>query len=62
MAAYKALSDEFWTEEGPNHFDRWNRAMAPSVLRIDPLAAEIAAAESITERLAVEAREKEVSQ
>ena len=36
--------------------------MAPSVLRIDPLAAEIAAAESITERLAVEAREKEVGQ
>jgi hypothetical protein len=32
-----------------------------SLLRIDSLAAEVATAESITERLAVEAREKEVS-
>ena len=62
MAAYKALTDEFWTEEGSNHFDLWGRAMAPSLLRIDPLAAEVAAAESVAERLAVEAREKEVSQ
>ncbi len=62
QAAYKALTDEFWTEEGPNYFDRWGRAMEGTLLpRIDSLAAEVAAAECIAERLAVEAREKEVS-
>ncbi len=60
-AAYKALTDEFSTEEGPNHFDRWGRTMNLSFRRINTLAAEIAAAESIAERLAVEAREEEVS-
>ena len=61
-AAYKALTDKFRTEEGPNQFDRWGRAMVPSLRRISALSTEIAAAQSITERLAIEAREKEVSQ
>jgi hypothetical protein len=59
--AYKALTDEFWTEEGRNHFDHWAKAMKPVLLRIKFLATEIANAEYTTERLAVEAREKEVS-
>ena len=61
MAAYKALTDEFWTVEGPNYFDQWGRAVELSLLQNDSLAAEIATAKSLTERLAVEAREKEVS-
>ena len=62
MAAYKALAEEFWTEEGPNYFDQWGRAMKLSLLQNDSLTAEIETAKSLTERLAVEAREKEVSQ
>ena len=57
-AAYKALTDEFWTEEGPIHFDLWGRATKQSLLRMVSLAAEVAAAESLAER---SAREKEVS-
>jgi hypothetical protein len=34
-AAYKVLTDEFWTEEGPSHFDLWSRAMKSSLLRMD---------------------------
>lgn len=60
QTAYKALTDEFCTEEGPNHFDQWGKDTKPSLLRIDSLAAEVATAESIAERLAVETREKEV--
>ena len=56
-----ALADEFWTEGGPSHFDLWGRTMEPSLLRINSLTAEIATAESLTERLAVEAWENEVS-
>ena len=58
QAAYKALADEFWTEDGPSYFDRWGRAMKMPLSRIGPLAAEAAAAESIAESMAVEAREK----
>ena len=60
-AAYKALTDEFWTEEGPFHFDLWGRATKQSLLRMGSLPAEVATAESLAERLAVEVREKEVS-
>ena len=60
-AAYKALRDEFWTEEGPIHFDLWGMAAEQSLLRMESLAAEVATAESLAERLAVEAREMEVS-
>jgi len=60
-AAYKALANEFWTENGPSYFDLWGRAIAPSLLRMDTLAAEVATAEPIAERLAAEARGKEVS-
>ena len=60
-AALKALTDKFWTEEGPNYFDQYGRAMKMSLLQNDTLAAEIENAKSLTERLAVEAREKEVS-
>ena len=35
--------------------------MKPSLLRMDSLAAEVATAESLVERLAAEAQEKEVS-
>jgi len=61
QAAFKGLTDKFWTEEGPNYFDQWGRAMRQSLFRNNSLAAEIATAESLTERLAVEAREREVS-
>ena len=60
-AAFKALADKLWTEEGPNCFDQWGRAVKLSLLQNDTLAAEIATAKSHAERLAVEAREKEVS-
>ena len=60
-AAYKALTDEFCTEEGPSHFEKWGGVMKQSLLRLDSSAAEVATAESLAERLAVEAREKEVS-
>jgi hypothetical protein len=56
-AAHKALTDEFWTEEGPSHFDLWGGALQ----RMGSLVAEVAAAEAIAKRLASEAREKEVS-
>ena len=59
QAAYKALTDELWTEEGLSYFDRWGVEL--SSLKVDSLAAEVATAESITERFAVEAQEKEVS-
>ena len=58
QVAYKTLTDEFWTEEGLSYFDRWGRAMKMPLSRIDSLAAEVATAESIAERLAVEEREK----
>lgn len=58
QAAYKALTDEFWTEEGPSYFEQWGRAMRMPLSRIESLAAELATAEDITERLAVEAREE----
>ena len=58
QAAYRALTDEFWTEEGPSYFDQWGRDMKPSLLRIDSLAADIASAESTVEGLAGEAREE----
>ena len=60
-AAYKTLTDEFRTEEGPSHFDLWSRAMKRSLFRMESLAAEVATAESLAEKFAVEAREKEVS-
>jgi len=59
-AAYKALTDELWTEEGPSHFERWGVVMKQPLLRMDSQAAEVATAESLAERLATEAREKEV--
>jgi len=46
-ATYKALADEFWTEEGPSHFERWGVAMQ----RMD---AEVATAESLAKRMAAE--------
>ena len=58
QAAYKALTDEFWTEEGPSYFDLWGRAIKTSVLRIHSLSVDIGTAESLAERLAVEEREK----
>jgi len=57
-AAYKALTNEFWKEEGPSHFDIWGGAMKQSLLRMDSLAAEVTTAESLAERLAAEAREE----
>ena len=60
-AAFEGLTDKFRTEGGPNYFDQWGEAIKLSLLRNDSLAAEIATAKSLTERLAVEAREKEVS-
>jgi len=59
-AAYKALTDKFWTEEGPSHFDIWGEAVKQLPLRIDSLTAEVAPVESLAESLAAEAREKEV--
>ena len=58
QAAYKALSGEFWTEEGPNYFDRWGRALKPVLLQINTLAGEVATAESITKGLADGPQEK----
>ena len=62
-AAFNALTatDKFWTEGGPNYFDRCGRVMKMSLLQNDTLAAEIETAKLLTERLAAEAREKEVS-
>ena len=58
QTAYKALSGEFWTEEGPSYFERWGRALKPSLLRINTLAGEVATAESIAKGLADEPQEK----
>jgi len=58
QVAYKGLTNEFWTEEGPSYFERWGRTMEMSLRRIDSLAAEVATAESVAERLSVEAREE----
>jgi hypothetical protein len=58
QAAYKALTDEILTEDGPSYFDQWGRTMKMSLQRLGPPAAEVATAESIAERLAVEAREE----
>ena len=60
-AAFKALTDKLCTEGGPNYFYQCGRAMKLLLLQNDSLAAEIETAKSLTERLAVEAREKEVS-
>ena len=60
-AAYKVLRDKLGEERGHNYFGVWGRRITPSFFRINALAAETATAESITERLAVLAREKEVS-
>jgi len=57
QAAYKALTNEFLTE-GTSHFARWGRTVEMLYPRIDTLAAGVATAESIAERLAVEAREE----
>lgn len=51
-AAYKALTDEFWT------FDQCGGDIKESLLRMDSLAAEVATVESIAERLAIGEREK----
>ena len=56
--AYKALKDEFRTEEGPSCFDLWGKSMRESLLQMDSLAAEVATAESLAERFAIEAREE----
>jgi hypothetical protein len=48
-------------EEGPSYFDLSGRDMESSILQVDSLAAEVATAASIAERMASEAREKEVS-
>jgi len=58
QVAYKALSNEFWTEDGPSCFDQWGKIMEMSQRRIETSTAEVATAESIAERLAVEAREE----
>ena len=60
-AAFKALTDKFWTEGGSNYFDQCGRAVKMSLLQNDSLATEIETAKLLTERLAVEAREEEVS-
>jgi len=59
-AAYKTLSNEFWTEEGTDHFDQWGSRVEMSLRRTLSLAAEVATAESSAKRLAVE-RRNEVS-
>ena len=59
--AFRALTDKFWTKEGSNYYDQCGRAMKMSLLQNDTLAGEIETAKLLTERLAVEAREKEVS-
>ena len=61
-AAYKALRDRLMGEGGHlNYLVAWGRGSKPSILQINALAAETATAESITEKLAVIALEKEVS-
>jgi hypothetical protein len=60
-AAYRALTNESRTKEGPSHFDQWGGAMKQSLLRMDSLAAEVATAKPLAERLSAETREKEVS-
>ena len=58
QAAYKALSDEFWMEEDISFFDQWGSEIELLVRRTDSLAAEVTAAGSSAERLAVEEREE----
>jgi len=58
QATYKALSDEFWIEEGISYFDQWGSRVEMSLRRTDSLAAEVTVAGSSTERLAVEEREE----
>jgi len=55
---YKALSNEFWTEEGSDYFDQWGSRVEMSLQQTDSLAAEVTTAESSTERLAAEGREE----
>jgi len=57
QAAYKALSNEFWTEDGTDYFGQWGSKVEMSLRRTDSLAVEVTAAESSAERLAVEERE-----
>ena len=61
QAAFKSLTDKLWTGEGTNYFDQWGKVMRMSLPQNDSLAAEIATAKSLTERLAASAREREVS-
>jgi len=58
QAAYKALSNEFWTEDGTDYFEQWGSRVEISLRRADSLAAEVTTAESSAERLAVEEREE----
>jgi len=58
QAAYKVLSNEFWAEGAPSYFDQWGKTMEMSQRRIEASTAEVATAESIAERLAVETREE----
>lgn len=63
QAAYKKLTDELRPKEGPNYFEEWGRAMGPSLLRIDSLAAELVSAEATAGRLVFGAiASEEVSQ
>jgi len=57
QAAYRTLSNEFWTEEGTDHFDHWGSRVEMLSRRTDSLAAEVTTAESGAERSAVEERE-----
>jgi len=54
QAAYKALSNEFWTEEGTDYFGQWGSRVETSLQRTDSLAAEVTTAKASAERLAVE--------
>jgi len=57
QAAYKALTSEFWMEgTSTSHFAQWGKTVEMLFPRIN--AAGVATAESIAERLAVEAREE----
>jgi len=60
QTAYKALSNEFWASEFSvgSYFDLWGENMGYLLRRIDFSTAEVATAEFIAERLAVEEREE----
>ena len=58
QAAYKALSNEFWTEEGTSYFDQCGSRVEMSLRQTDPLATGVTTAESSTKRLADEEREE----